>query len=64
MYLHSLTISGFRAIENLEVRFARGLNLLVGPNNAGKTAVIDALRVLLSGDEGARAYRYSPQGEG
>ncbi|CAJ0729137.1 MAG: AAA family ATPase [Ralstonia sp.] len=30
------------------------LNVLVGPNNAGKTAVVDALRVLLSaGDEGA-----------
>lgn len=54
MYLASLTIEGFRRLEKLELRFREGLNVLVGPNNAGKTAVVDALRVLLStGDEGA-----------
>lgn len=54
MYLHRLSIEGFRKLEKLEVRFQKGLNLIVGPNNAGKTAIIDALRVLLSsGDEGA-----------
>lgn len=54
MYLHSVTIEGFRKLKKLEVRFREGLNLLVGPNNAGKTAIVDAFRVLLStGDEGA-----------
>lgn len=54
MYLHSLSVEGFRRLGKIELRFRPGLNLLVGPNNAGKTAVIDALRVLLStGDEGA-----------
>lgn len=54
MYLHSLSVEGFRRLGKVELRFRPGLNLLVGPNNAGKTAVIDALRVLLStGDEGA-----------
>jgi putative ATP-dependent endonuclease of OLD family len=54
MYLHSITINGFRKLNKLEIRFKEGLNLLVGPNNAGKTAIVDALRVLLStGDEGA-----------
>lgn len=54
MYLHSVTIESFRKLKRLEIRFKEGLNLLVGPNNAGKTAIVDALRVLLStGDEGA-----------
>jgi putative ATP-dependent endonuclease of OLD family len=54
MYLASLTVEGFRRLETIELRFRKGLNVLVGPNNAGKTAVVDALRVLLStGDEGA-----------
>ena len=54
MYLARLTIEGFRRLAKIELRFREGLNVLVGPNNAGKTAVVDALRVLLSaGDEGA-----------
>ncbi|WP_029148579.1 ATP-dependent endonuclease [Methylophilus sp. 5] len=54
MYLYRMSIEGFRKLEKLEIRFKKGLNLIVGPNNAGKTAIIDALRVLLStGDEGA-----------
>ncbi|MGF6977572.1 putative ATP-dependent endonuclease of OLD family [Paraburkholderia sp. JPY465] len=54
MYLSKLVIKGFRRLEHLEMRFREGLNVLVGPNNAGKTAIVDALRVLLStGEEGA-----------
>ncbi|BCT68774.1 AAA family ATPase [Nitrosospira sp. NRS527] len=54
MYLESLTVEGFRRLKKLELRFCEGLNVLIGPNNAGKSAVVDALRVLLStGDEGA-----------
>jgi putative ATP-dependent endonuclease of OLD family len=54
MYLARASTKGFRRLENLEVRFTKGLNVLVGPNNAGKSAVIDALRVLLTvGEDGA-----------
>jgi len=54
VYLSKLVINGFRRLEHLEMRFREGLNVLVGPNNAGKTAVVDALRVLLStGEDGA-----------
>lgn len=48
MYLQKLKIFGFRRFENLTVNFKRGLNVIVGPNNGGKTAVVDAIRVLLS----------------
>jgi putative ATP-dependent endonuclease of OLD family len=54
LYLSKLVVKGFRRLDNLELRFREGLNVLVGPNNAGKTAVVDALRVLLStGEDGA-----------
>ena len=54
MYLAKLSIEGFRKIEKLDLTFRPGLNVLVGPNNVGKTAVVDALRALLSTtDDGA-----------
>lgn len=53
MYLKQLRIQGFRRFDDLSLQFKNGLNVIVGPNNAGKTAVVDALRVLLSAsDEG------------
>ncbi|WP_119306024.1 ATP-dependent nuclease [Cohaesibacter haloalkalitolerans] len=51
MYLASLTITNFRRIKSATVEFAPGLNILVGPNNIGKTAVVDALRSLLAGTD-------------
>lgn len=53
MHLKSLRIQGFRRFNDVALRFRGGLNVIVGPNNAGKTAVVDALRVLLAAsDEG------------
>lgn len=49
MYLARLTISNFRRLKSVTLEFAPGLNVLVGPNNVGKTAVVDALRSLLAG---------------
>ena len=49
MYLSELTISNFRSFgpEGITVKFREGLTALVGENDSGKTAVIDALRFLL-----------------
>lgn len=47
MRLRQLQIHNFRKIENLIVNFPRGLCVIVGENNAGKTAIIDALRLML-----------------
>lgn len=49
MYLASLAISNFRRLKNVNLEFQPGLNIIVGPNNIGKTAVVDALRALLAG---------------
>lgn len=48
MYLEKLLIKNFRGIENIALNFNKGLNVLIGENNAGKTAIIDALRICLS----------------
>ena len=51
MYVSSLRISNFRCIGigvgALEVNLRPGLTTLVGANDAGKTAVVDALRFAL-----------------
>ena len=50
MYVSEIHINGFRCFgpdNPLALKLRRGLNILVGPNDAGKTAVIDAVRSLL-----------------
>ena len=49
LYLASMTIKNFRRLKDVTVTFQPGLNVVVGPNNIGKTAVVDALRALLAG---------------
>lgn len=51
MYLAQLNINNFRKLKKAELHFQAGLNVLVGSNNAGKTAVVDALRALLAGHD-------------
>ena len=51
MYLAELTIKNFRKLREARLKFQPGLNVLVGPNNVGKSAVVDALRTLLAGHE-------------
>lgn len=46
MWLKTVKIKNFRKIEDLTVHLPRGLAVLVGENNSGKTAIIDALRLL------------------
>ena len=43
--LDSLLIKNFRALEHLEVPQLGRVNLLVGKNNAGKSSVLEALRL-------------------
>jgi predicted ATP-binding protein involved in virulence len=43
-----LRLAYLRAIEVAEFKFREGFNLIVGVNGAGKSAVLDALRICLS----------------
>jgi len=47
MYLSNLKIENFRKYKYLSVNFTTGLNLIVGENDSGKTAVIDAIKYIL-----------------
>ncbi|KFW99137.1 AAA family ATPase [Pectobacterium carotovorum subsp. carotovorum] len=47
MYLSKLKIKNFRQFEDFSLELNKGLNLLVGENNAGKSSVIDAIRIVL-----------------
>lgn len=48
MYLEKFRISKFRSIDEMVICFNKGVNIIIGENNSGKTAVIDALRICLS----------------
>lgn len=50
MYISELSATGFRCfgtVNALNLKLQRGINILVGPNDAGKTAAVDALRYVL-----------------
>jgi len=51
MYLAGIRIRNFRKLKDVNVFFQPGLNILVGANNVGKTAVVDALRALFTAGE-------------
>lgn len=48
MYLKKVIINNFRGIKKLDVEFNPGINVIIGGNNVGKTAIIDALRIAFS----------------
>jgi putative ATP-dependent endonuclease of OLD family len=57
MRLLNLHIRNFRKIEDLPLTFSKGLSVIVGENNAGKTAIIDALRLMLFSSRDFEALR-------
>jgi len=56
MYLKSIQIEGYKCFsEPFEISLSDGLNVIVGENGVGKSAVIDAIRLLLLEDEFGRS---------
>ena len=49
MYLSLLKISNFRCFDDSEhiISFNPGLTILVGENDSGKSAIMDAIRIVL-----------------
>ena len=47
MYLSRLFIKNYRSIKELDLTFAKGKNVLVGRNNAGKSNVLKAIDLVL-----------------
>ena len=44
MFLQSISIRNFRNLQHLDATFEPGLNVIVGPNNIGKTNLFLAIR--------------------
>ena len=49
MILKKLRVSNFKMFEELELSFEPGFNLLIGDNGVGKTTVLEAASIALSG---------------
>ncbi|MCC4817984.1 AAA family ATPase [Vibrio lentus] len=55
MYLSDLKVKGFRCFDkDFNVQLMDGLNVIVGENGAGKTAIISAIRQLFHDSESGR----------
>lgn len=48
MQIRSVTINSFRGLGQVQLRLQPGFNLLVGINGAGKTSLLEAIRILLA----------------
>ena len=59
MPVRSLTLTGFRSYDSLDLDIGRGAHVIVGPNAAGKTNLIEALAVLSRG----RSHRGASEAE-
>jgi DNA replication and repair protein RecF len=46
MYIQSVSLTNFRNYEHLDFEPSEGLNILVGPNAQGKSAILEAIYVL------------------
>lgn len=47
MFLSRLKIKNYRSVRQLDLKFKRGKNVIVGKNNAGKSNIIKAINILL-----------------
>ncbi len=47
MYISSVNVLNFRGIASATVSFHEGFNLIIGPNDSGKTTFVDAIRIAL-----------------
>jgi len=45
--LLQLNIKDFAIIDNLQITFGKGLNILTGETGAGKSIIVDAVKLIL-----------------
>ncbi|MBQ6134037.1 MAG: AAA family ATPase [Lachnospiraceae bacterium] len=60
-YFKKLFVNRYRGIRALKIHELKGVNLVVGDNNCGKTSVLEALQLLRTSGNLANVYRVSRQ---
>ena len=58
-YFKKLFVNRYRGIRALKIHELKGVNLVVGDNNCGKTSVLEALQLLRTSGNLANVYRVS-----
>lgn len=48
MYIKNIKISNFRTLRSAEISLQPGLNILIGPNNVGKSTILSAIDLVLN----------------
>src|SRR5476649_13549 len=56
--LQTIKIKNFALIENAEIPFASGLNILSGETGAGKSIILEAISLLLGGRANSEVIRH------
>lgn len=51
MYISQVHIKGFRAFKDTTIKFAEGMNVIIGQNNGGKSTIIESMRLVLDSDK-------------
>jgi len=48
-YIKTLHLKNFKKFRCAEIKFSKGLNFLIGPNNAGKSTILEAIDIAIGG---------------
>lgn len=59
MYVKKIEISGYKALRTFEAELDHHLNIFVGDNETGKSTLLEALNLVLSGQVNGRQLQYS-----
>lgn len=57
MHITKIHIENFKSLRNFDLNLKNGINILVGDNEAGKSTIIEALHLCLTGYLGGKYFR-------
>jgi len=58
MYITKVLIRNYRALKKVDIDFNEKINIIVGPNEAGKSTLLEAVNLALSGQVNGRSILY------
>ena len=58
MYINKIEIENYRCFSNIAVEFNEGVNVIIGENNAGKSSLLNALKIVFGGSSKTNLQRF------